>query len=185
MNDLKKLNICQKQSKICILNEKHGTIYCEESKCKNDNPFDCSHNYCTKNQETCHEILKMTSLVRSMSFMHISHLKKYRDFLSGIPACSKQNVEYNPQALCFRGTKCVRSEFLITSFGLISVNQTAECPCKHDFSYQCNANFCAKSIHECNSLSFLNNYQINERFKTATKIKPCTSYYGISKKIIF
>lgn len=174
--------ICQKRPTLCSLNEEQNKIYCEQTKCIGNKNYECSNYYCTINKETCQELLRMSSMVRSMSFMHISHIKRYRDFMSNITTCPKVQIEFDTSSLCYHDSKCIKSEVLTTGVGYIYYNHTIDCPCRGEYSHECSPNICARNQSECDNLGFLRSHKNVKNLVTNLKIKPCSTYYRSFKR---
>lgn len=167
------IEICHKKPKECKINHGNSSILCESSRCLENKMYACGINHCKMNQEDCLYLLKMTSLVRSMSFSHISNLRKYRDFFNRINDCPSSFLECKTTNICVKETKCKKTKVVPTGIGFIIFENATDCGCKGAFSYQCNKLYCTTSKEDCENLSLLNKVSTKKRSALISKIKTC------------
>lgn len=154
------IGVCSKNSK-------------DKSKCPNKYSFQCEKDHCSVNKEACENFhfLKITLASYFSIKMHMVQFKKHREQINSVKACPLEPVvektienKVLPSDFCINGLSCISRQTLKFPKGIVNILKPKTCPCKGEFKYRCNMNYCATSKIKCNLLLLQKNFKTQKTF---------------------
>ena len=121
------------------------TEICQRPMCKNDFPYHCVFNYCTKKEADCDLKFKVAFHKGQLVNKKITEIKECW-------AMKKKSI--NKEEFCLNGKSC---QFK-SSFGLVDMR----CHCPVEYSYECGKEYCTVDSVTCEVLS---SYKIESKIE--------------------
>ncbi len=142
LNGFKTVDLCKLKKDRCRgaydSNTHKYSETCQRQKCKNDFPYQCTFNYCSKTEADC-----------DLKFKVIYHKSQFVDLkITGIKECWMMKKDsINRQEICLNGKNC---QFK-SSIGLIDMR----CQCPIKYSFECGQDYCTIDSETCDALNTL------------------------------
>ena len=159
----------------------------KELECINNIDYDrkCGSSYCAKDKHVCERFLNLRYIARFNSLRSMdSQAMKYIKFLASVKNCKNtKKVTNKTFEVCLNGIGCSSKKRLLNKIDVSFIVKPIDCPCRGDYGFQCDKEYCSKQESECNEFLKDMNGTIIEQMRNSLK-KCGNDGYVVNENII-